>query len=157
MQNKKAISPVIGALLLVVLVVVIGGIVFLWGRGFVENARGADFEGEPAERACERIKFEAGIFYDEGSGDYNVEINNQGDIDIYGFKILIEGDGKTDSLELLDENVLAGQAKGLKNRIEIDLSGREIEIIPLIVAEASNGADIVFHCPEIHGKKIAVV
>lgn len=151
MQNKKAISPIIGAILLVVLVVVMGSIVFLWGRGFLNEARGPSKFGEPVERACERIKFEAGIFQE--NQEYVIEINNQGDVEIYGFKLLIYGQGKVDVLEILDENILAGESRTLSQKIDVN-SEDEITLVPLILAETSSGADIAFDCSEQYSEKV---
>ena len=93
--NKKALSPVIATVLLILLVIILATIVFLWARGFLgEQIEKFD---RPIDYACDAISFEARLVPGLG-GKYAIEIVNTGDIDIYNFQIKrIHGGDSQDS------------------------------------------------------------
>lgn len=84
-EDKKALSPVIATVLLIALVLVLASIVFLWARGFVSE-RIEKFGGIPIQETCGEIGFDFEI-YNKGSGEYDFEIVNQGNIPIYDFEL----------------------------------------------------------------------
>ncbi|MDO8516668.1 MAG: hypothetical protein Q7S33_00940 [Nanoarchaeota archaeon] len=70
--DKKALSPVIATILLVMLVLVLAIIIFLWARGFISEQ--VEKKGQPIESACGQVDFTAKKV--EG----NVEIRNNGNV-----------------------------------------------------------------------------
>jgi flagellin-like protein len=57
-MKKKGVSPVIATVLLVSIVIILGVIIFLWARGFVEES--AQKGGRAVDMSCDDVNFEAG-------------------------------------------------------------------------------------------------
>ena len=81
LENKRALSPVIATVLLVMLVLVLAAIIFLWAKGFVGEQ--LQKRGQPIENICKEVSFNAQFV---SSGDF-IEITNLGNIPIYQFDI----------------------------------------------------------------------
>ena len=89
-MGKRALSPVIASVLLILLVLVLAVIIFLWARGFI----GEQIEklGQPIEESCRAVKFDAARFGSE------LEIRNIGDINIRYLDIkMFDGKGNSEA------------------------------------------------------------
>ena len=86
--KKRALSPVIASVLLILLVLVLAAIIFLWARGFI----GEQIEkfGKPIEQICEDVSFEA---YRDGS---ELEVVNKGNVDIRSLDIRMTKGGDSE-------------------------------------------------------------
>ena len=91
---KRAISPVVATVLLLVLVFVLAAIVFIWARGFVGEQ--VQKFGKPVEQVCGDVNYEFSLFGSLGGGERDVEARNLGDVPIYSFEIkqIYGGDSK---------------------------------------------------------------
>ncbi len=159
-MRKKGVSPVIATVLLVGIVLVSALIVFVWVRGFTEEAV-TKFGGENIELTCEKVNFEAS--YSEDS----LSITNVGNVPMYSLDIKISGDGSyiTRSIEEItgsDEWPEVGLKQGQSfsgsigsGDIEIS-SGDELILIPVLLGKTSDGEERVHTCEEQHGKLIEV-
>ena len=97
---KRGVSPVVATVLLIVIVVILGAIIFIWARGFLsESAVKGD---RVVESSCNDVKFEVQIVkvVSECSTGSAIDINNIGNIPIYGVKVLQfnEDEGSADTV-----------------------------------------------------------
>ena len=93
--KKKGVSPVIATTLLIMMVVVIGLIIFLWFRGFTQEAV-TKFGGTNVEIICEQVAFDSS--YSAG----RLSIINEGNVPIYSLKLKIESPGSHTTIEIED-------------------------------------------------------
>jgi len=83
-RGKKGLSPIIATVLLIMLVMFLAAIVFLWARGFVSEQ--IEKFGKPMEDQCKLIDFDVAVV-DGTIGQYDLEVVNHGNIDIYRLEI----------------------------------------------------------------------
>lgn len=159
---KKGVSPVVATVLLIVIVIVLGTIIFIWARGFLsESATKGD---RVVESSCEDVNFEVQIApgasqCDNGNG-WAIDINNIGNIPIYGIKVLRYDDstGAIDNIPLSDETfeggtVTVGRSSYVCMTNEPLNSGDKFRIIPKLLAEKEE-RKIAYTCPEKDGQTI---
>lgn len=151
--SRRGVSPVIATALLIAIVITLAGIVFIWAQGFVQE--GVHKRGEPIERACDSLNFEADVFHN--SSGYTLEINNRAEIPIYGFNIRQLGQGET----LLEELPPSPVEPGSSLRIAlnaVDFSGiSEITIIPVLLGQRGDSGNEPFVCPDQSGQGVTLV
>src|SRR3970282_954737 len=94
-KNRRGVSPVIATTLLIAMVVVTGLIVFLWFRGFTQEAV-TKFGGTNIELVCGDVRFDSS--YSSG----NLFLSNVGNVPIYSFKLKIESPGSHTTLDIVD-------------------------------------------------------
>jgi flagellin-like protein len=88
--NKRAVSPLIATVLLIVMAIAIFGIIFLWLRGMIaEQVQKID---RPIELQCDSVAFTA------ERQDGNIIVSNKGNLPIVGMNVKIKAGGKTYSL-----------------------------------------------------------
>ncbi|RLG14154.1 hypothetical protein DRN69_04580 [Candidatus Pacearchaeota archaeon] len=151
-NKKRGISPVIATVLLVAMVVVIGLIIFLWFRGFVEE-EGMKF-GKNIRLVCEDVDFDAS--YSQG----NLKIVNNGNVPIFRMKIKIFSEAGYETKDIKDFS--DWPARGLNSggsfsgNIGGYLSGKEkIILIPVLIGTSGKG-EKVFKCEEQYGYEIDI-
>ena len=136
-MKKKAISPVIASVLLIVIVFILAVIIFIWAGNFVDE--GISKDGKLIERSCEKIKFTAAI------EDSMIVINNQGQVPLYGIDIRQVGAGSLKSRGYFDTTLGVGQSdNSVSLPSEID-AGDEVRIYPVILGEQS-GSKVKYTC-----------
>lgn len=150
---RRAVSPVIATTLLIAIVITLAGVVFIWAQGFVQE--GVHKRGEPIERACDTLNFEADVFHD--SSGYTLEINNRAEIPIYGFNIRQLGQGKT----LLEKLPPTPVEPGASLRFALDSVDfrdvSEIVIIPLLLGQRGDSGNEPFVCPDQTGQAVTLL
>ena len=88
--NKRAVSPLVATVLLIVMAIAIFGIIFLWLRGMIaEQVQKID---RPIELQCDSVVFTA----ERDVG--NIIVSNKGNLPIVGMNVKIKAGGKTYSL-----------------------------------------------------------
>ncbi len=90
-MDKKAISPVVATVLLIVIAVSLFGIVYLWSRAFVQE-HVLKF-GESARALCQQVQFDADVSVDNGA--LHIVLNNVGNVNIYKIQVKFVGQGIT--------------------------------------------------------------
>lgn len=147
---KKAISPVIGTVILISLSVVLGVTVFIWTKNYASN-----IGEETSEQAlCRNVNFAVGdvCYQDSGEGrkiKFNVQ-NYASNLSLSGFMITLEYEGsiKSVSSELIEINALSSGdvvSEFIENIEEI----KQIKIIPKIKSDTK-----IINCED---KEIVVV
>lgn len=151
--EKRGISPVIATSLLIAMVVVIGLIIFLWFRGFTEEAV-TKFGGRNVELVCQDVQFDS----DYSSG--NIFLSNLGNVPIYSFKLKIEGSGSHTTTDIKD--IADWPVEGLNQGgvFTGDIyksvgSADEITVIPVLRGTSKSGAR-THTCDERYGEQIIV-
>ena len=168
-MKKRGVSPVVATVLLIVIVVVLAGIIFLWARGFLsESAVKGD---RVVEMSCSDVKFEAQIVSDaqeclnsDGS-EYlaAIDINNIGNVHIYGVKVLSydSSRGSIDDIALVNQQFEGGTVTIGKSAYlcleGVDLNPQDtFRVIPKLLAQRGD-SKIVYTCPEKDGITVAYI
>jgi flagellin-like protein len=117
-MTKKGLSPIIGTVLLIVIVITVGGVIFAWSNNFILNLG-------PTGLDCSEVNFEAGVF------ENKLEVVNKGNVDILGFRIKLIERSEVSVKETIDNKVYAGGSAQL-NLGEVYSPGDELLIIPIV-------------------------
>jgi flagellin-like protein len=153
-MKKKGISPVIATVLLVAMVVVIGLIIFLWAKGFQEEAV-TKFGGENIEITCGRVSFEA-----DYSQSRTLSLSNLGNVPIFGINAKIYEDGSHETKDLgeisnwPDVGLLQGAT--FSGNMGTSLDAEKVVLIPILIGTSDRGSQIHI-CGDEFGKEIQVV
>src|SRR3989344_4204089 len=113
-MKRKGVSPVIATVLLIAIVIALALIIFLWFRGFIQEA--VTKNGENVALVCNDVNLE--ISYSSGT----IYFENNGNVPIYDFslKILRQGSYETKSLRSLGVGWSSnGLSAGASDSIEI--------------------------------------
>ena len=151
-MNKRGVSPVIATTLLIAMVVVTGLIIFLWFRGFTEEAV-TKFGGTNVKLVCGDVRFESS--YSSGS----LFLSNIGNVPIYSIKLKVESPGSYETLDI--ENIVGNwpvtglnQGGVFSADISSSVSGAEkIVVIPVLRGTSDTGAR-THDCDEQYGEEI---
>jgi len=135
-KNQKGVSPIIATVLLVGLVIVIALIIFLWLRGFTQEAI-TKFD-KNIELVCDEVQFEAS--YSLGF----LSISNTGSIPIYEMKAKFSegGDHITKGLKEISGWPVKGlnQGKTFSGDVGSEVGGAEsITLTPVLVGNSESG------------------
>ncbi len=151
---RRGVSPVIATVLLIGIVIELSGIVYIWARGFVQE--GLEKRGEPIERSCDAVQFEAGII--STGGTYYLDINNRAEIPIYGFVLELLGQGSSLPYELTPHPVEPGASASISLN-EISLSGSQgVKVVPVLMGQKRDSEGrYVFQCPSSAGVEIETI
>ncbi len=164
-MNKRGVTPIVATVLLIAIVVVLSVIVFFWARGFLtESAQKGD---RAVTISCAGVEFEAEIVADASecagsSGSSAIDINNIGNIPIYGVQVLeySENTGNVDAVTLSDQPFVGGTITIGKSSyvcLNRDVSNEEaFRIVPKLLAQRED-RKIVYTCPEEDGLTVAYV
>jgi len=122
-KNKKAVSPVIATVLLIVVAIALFVIIFVWMKGFQKET--IMKRGTAIENICPQVKFTA-----QKSGT-QLQILNTGDIAIQSFKI-VDGNGTAhDAPANSTEPLMAGET------LTTSCSGNT-KIIPILKGQSTS-------------------
>lgn len=145
-KSRRAISPVITTVLLVLIAIVLAVIILLWARGFIKE-KVMKFD-EPAERACEKVDFDASL----GDSRDSLFVNNIGNVHIYKIAARVTKDGDSTILQSSTENFGVGSSKSASFSSTLD---GEIEVIPIILGKKEKSGEMQeYQCPEEYWKAI---
>jgi len=144
-MNKRGVSPVIATVLLIAIVVVIALIVFLWFRGFSQEAI-MKF-GKNIELVCDDVRFDASF---DGS---SFSISNEGNVPIYRMKIKIIGDGSHSTEDLA--GFVGLSAGGVDEYTHNIGSAEEVVLIPVLRGKSEKG-EVNHVCDENYGYSLFV-
>ena len=152
MEGKRGVTPVIATVLLISIVIVLASIVFLWAQGFVNE--GTEKFGEPIERACDSVSFEAQVYL-EDSGDYTLEVNNRANVPLYGFNIKLIGEGDIRVHKTLPQTINVGDSVKI-TLLSSDLNDAEdLLIVPVLLGEDGERSE-TFPCPDSAGEGVTI-
>ena len=150
--SKKGITPVIATTLLIAIVIVLAGIVFVWARGFVGEA--VQKNDEPIERSCERVSLDVSIA--QSDSDVSLDVNNQGNVPLAGFKIALDRDGSVDVLSVEGSSLNIGTSKRFSLREIYDRSVTSASVVPVLRGKRGESVQD-YVCNERYGIEARVV
>jgi len=130
MLGKKGLSPVIASVLLIMLVLVLAAMIFLWARGFITEQ--VEKFGQPVKNLCTSVDFDVELV--NGSGIYELEVVNRGNIDIFHLDIKKYKGGNSETGKF-KFTVDAGEAR--TEEVEIAMDDRtypeKITVYPALI------------------------
>jgi flagellin-like protein len=141
MKNKRGLSPVITTVMLIAIVIVLAAIILMWARYYVPESITKD--GKNIESVCQEVAFEATYKDTSGSLD-EIIVSNNGNVDIYSFEVLLEGNGVSYAKEVMPQDIATGNelAGGLKRgasaNMSIDVNPGTIKmtVVPYLLGES---------------------
>ena len=145
-MKKKGVSPVIATVLLISIVIILGVIIFLWARGFVEES--AQKSDRAVDMSCDDINFEAG--YNAGK----IDVVNRGNVPIYGFNVKARGAATILVTNIQEQTLAQGASNSFDYTREADT---ELHVIPMILGETESGGKVVHTCDDSVGFPIAAI
>jgi len=153
-RGKRAVSPIISTVLLIMIVIVLATIILLWSRGFVKEAILKEVAG--SEKRVEQFCGEVGMTptLDETAGTFG--FTNSGNIPIFKLNLKTTKGGKSEIHEIgPDEGGLVnpGFATTIGGYGRYD-SYDEVKIIPILLGKSKSGGITEFSCPEENGLTI---
>lgn len=152
-MKKRGISPVIATVLLIAMVVVLGLIIFMWFRGFTQEAV-TKFDTN-VELVCSDATFDASYAEDK------LSVINTGNVPIYRVKVKSLGLGSFSTRELSTGDnwpeLGLNQGDSFSENVGVDeTSIEEIIIIPVLMGNSRVGQQS-FTCDEAqHGYSITI-
>ena len=145
---KRGMSPTVGVTLLILMVIIIGGTIFIWSRSLVLE----DKEQALAEKLCRDVKFVVGDFcYRVVEEEVSIVFSGRNDISesrLYGFRISVDYGGKVVPISSLAfSEIEGGTSKFITSDIIEDSEGIEhITVVPKIEV----GKNVFTWFSEIH-------
>ena len=146
MFEKRGLSPVIATVLLIGLVVVSGLIIFVWFKGFVNEA--ITKGDQNIQLVCDDVQFDAS--YSEATED--LAIKNIGSVPIYNFNVETRSPGGFDTKDMKKDIAPTewpknGLGEGMAISINVGLEG-DITLIPILVGTSQKGKQASFTCDD---------
>ena len=134
-SNKRAISPVIVTVLLILLALVLAAIIFLWARGFL-GEQVAKFD-KPIEQSCPDIRLTA-----TKVSATQITVSNNGNVPV--FKLAIReksGSGAVTIKDTKEVNLI----KGMSTAITIT-AGTTVDFVPILLGKTEKGKTSEYSC-----------
>lgn len=156
MVNKKAVSPVISTVLLIMIVIILAIIILAWSRGFVKEIITKEIAGNKkrVNEFCLEVKMNPIVNEDNTFG-----FGNTGNIPIYAYllKLELKDLGKSDTIKIKNQEggaVNPGHSVIVKDsRVSSYSNYESIKIIPILLGTADSNVR-EFQCPELSGLEV---
>ncbi len=140
--NKKGLSVIIGAVLLIVIGVTMGAAIFLWSGDFISRL------SPPVD--CSEVGFEAEIYRE--ANDYFLGIINTDDISLNGFVIKSVDKGEVKIESEIDLPVQPGETQSVRiDFVNANNEGSNFLIIPKISVKNADGEEVISVCSDNDG------
>ena len=154
-KKKKAVSPVISTVLLIMIVLILALIILIWAMGFVKESITKTIHNEEkrANEYCLDIKLES-FLNDDGS--FGFENNGNVPIPDFNVKITRLNTGKSETTKV-SKPVNPGFTVMIDNSVISGINHNDyekIKIIPSVLGKKKDGSTTPFECPEKSGIEI---
>jgi len=152
--NKKAVSPLVSTVILIMIVITLALIIITWSGVFFKEAIIKEIGGDKktAEQRCSEIQVQTFINPDQTFGFKNI-----GNIPIYSIKIKLSdstGSSKTITMDETTEGIVNPSFS--VTAIDPDTgasilysSYEQVKIIPILLGKSESGEIQEFQCPEV--------
>ena len=143
-NNKKAISPIITTVLLVLVAMILAIIILFWARGFISEKISkfipAQSQDRPVAEACESVSLSVAI-----TGAKELSIINQGDIPVYKLGVRVKDNGgQATIVEYETIGLDPGQSKLLATPTQTLTGG--VSIVPILMAKSEKTGTVEYNC-----------
>ena len=146
LKQKRALSPVITTVLLVMVAIVLAVIILLWAKGIIKE-KTMKFE-EPIDRACEGLQMQFALV------DGKVSFTNQGDTPIYRIDISKTSAGSSDIIKSTTTNLYQGFS-GILEHSSTFSSSDNLKIVPVLLGQKENSKEIQeYTCPNNYWRTV---
>jgi len=161
MKNKKAVSPIVATVLLVMIVIILAIIILVWMQGFIKESLTKEIADK--EKIVEQYCAEVGIspFIND---DNTFGFRNTGNVPVYSIELKLTDGGSSDIIKIGPNPedggmVNPGFSTIIKDVNDIEGDGdnlfdytlhEKIEIIPVLLGKTKKGGTRQFTCPEIN-------
>lgn len=128
--GRRALSPVITTVLLILVAVILALIIWLWARGLVgeQLTKFSGTEDRHIEEVCEGVIIRASI-----SGS-SIIVTNDGNIPVYKIGIIVSGFGSSNTVTSNELNMITGSTK----TVEVTNPDKVSKIYPILLGKAQN-------------------
>ena len=158
-KSKKAVSEVIGSILLIMLVIILASFVFFWTRGLIKD-KIVTYQGENIDLVCDKLKFNVEYVQEENRVK-KIIVLNLGNIAIDDFLVKKISDGTTENFNLKDygffETLEPGMSKSISIESEIYEEGElifdKLNVIPVLLGSTDSGKK-EYVCKDYVGQEI---
>ena len=145
-SDKKAVSPIVSTIFLILIVFILAVIIIIWTSGFFKEAITKEIAGK--KKTVEQFCSEVGLrpILNENDGSFGVE--NIGNVPIYALNLKLSSGGSSQVKKLSGEDGLVntGFNKMINGYSYHDYD--EVKIIPIVLGKTKSGAVNEFECPE---------
>lgn len=156
MVNKKAVSPIISTVLLIMIVIILAIIILVWSRGFIKEIITKEIAGNKkrVNEFCLEIRMNPIVNKDNTFG-----FENTGNVPIYAYllKLELKGLGKSEVITIKNQEggaVNPGHSVIVKDsRVGSYSSYESIKIIPILLGTSDSNVK-EFQCPELSGLEV---
>jgi flagellin-like protein len=163
--KKKGVSPVVATILLITLVVILAVILWIWIRSFIGEKVTKDVGSgdEAIENFCQRLQFNADVYIESSSEKLLVNIENTGNIPLYGVEIKKKSFASLKSIGIAvpsSESIPSGEtASGvivmndgtevIASVVKLD-KGNSVLVLPVLMGMAKDSKK-VYTCDKQYG------
>jgi FlaG/FlaF family flagellin (archaellin) len=153
-KNKKAVSPMVSTVLLIMIVIIMAIIILLWSRGFIKESILKEIGGESkrVEQFCPEVAMTP-ILNSDGSFGFT----NNGNVPIYALNLKLTSSGDSDTIDIRPTQgglVNPGFATLIDPNTYDYYNYDEVEIIPVLLGKTKTGAVKEKACDDIYALKI---
>jgi flagellin-like protein len=141
-MKKKALSPVITTILLILLAIVLASIILLWARGWVKETPlkfdSTLNEERPIQEICNKVLLQPIV------SDQTVIVNNVGSIPVHKIELIVSYGGSSVRREY-EVTLNAGDSVSIVSSIELT-SDKKVEIVPVLLGKMKSGELSSYSC-----------
>lgn len=145
-RGKKALSPVISTVLLIVMVFVLAAIIFMFAGSFIKEIIMKN--NQPIENSCSDVSLGISL-----EGDQLIMVN-RGNIPVYAIKIKKEEPEKARTLMGEEQVIELGAGESTREPIEITPFTKTITVIPILLGK-TKAKNQKYTCKD-HGIEIMI-
>jgi flagellin-like protein len=144
---KKAVSPIITTVLLILVAIILAIIILVWARGFIAEKVSKFIpeqqEDRPISEACTSPSLSLSVAI---NGDNELSLINQGDIPVYKIGVRVTASGGESTIVEYDATGLnPGQSKSIATPTQ-HLTGNKIAIVPILIGKSEKKGTVEYNC-----------
>jgi len=135
-KSKKAVSPVIVTMVLIMLAIILAVIVFVWARGYI-GEQISKFNA-PIADSCANVVMSGVV-----SGN-DVLVTNNGNVPLFKVGIRVKEPSGNSAIEYIKVNLFQGSTLTITS--SKTLSGNNVDLIPVLLGRTTKGSAGEYIC-----------
>lgn len=137
-RQKKAVSPVITTMVLIMLALVLASIIFIWAKGFI-GEQVSKFD-KPIEDSCANVVMDGIVLV----ADNKITVSNNGNVPLYKVGIRVTSPSGNSEIEYVLLNLFQGSSLTIDS--SKTLEDNKVDLIPVLLGRTSKGSSGEFIC-----------